>query len=164
MLTVGTDAYCSRADADMFHEKHPHNAAWEDAAPDQRDRLLRLATRLIDDHFDWCGWPRNTNGQALAWPRYGLRELHGWQLLDSDAIPERIRDATAQLALALAAEDRTEDQVLADLDIRASGDTQFGGGARRKPIPDVVADMIPGHWGMLRAGSSGVGSVRLARG
>ena len=151
-LVVGTDSFVSEQEAGEYLASLPDRADWKDVPSERREQLLRLATRLLDDLFEWAGWPADYN-QRLAFPRVGLPNRHDgprrdwwWRPYSREGTPEEIRQATAELAYRLNETDFTEDEVVADLDLRGSGTTTFGGGAFRRAIPSAVVDMIPSQW------------------
>ena len=152
-LTVGTDSFVSVAEAGEYLASMPDRADWEPVEQPRKEQLLRLATRLLDDLFEWCGWPEDYN-QRLAFPRVGLPNRHDgprsdwwWRPYAREGTPEEIRQATAELAYRLNSTDFTAENAVADLDLRgASGGVAFGGGAFRRAIPSAVVDMIPSQW------------------
>ena len=159
-LTVGSDTYCLVSDATTWHESMPEGEAWVDIAPDRQESLLRLATRLLDDHVVWSGEPAQAS-QALAFPRSGLETRQGGTV-SASSIPNTIRNATAEFALALDSADRAEDSALVDLGISEASGTKFAFGPRRRVIPARVLEMIPGAWiarQVVDEGSSGSGAA-----
>lgn len=111
-----SDAYISVADADAYHTAHGDPAAWSGAATADKEAAIRLATQYLDlvHGRRWRG--RRTNeGQALDWPRSGVRDRDGFAI-ESNEIPARLEDACAELALR-----------------QINGDTL---------IPDIAADSV----------------------
>lgn len=160
---ASANSYCSIADANSYHETHPYATTWEDADTDQKCRALQTATRLLDQWYEWAGVVSDSS-QRLAWPRAGVTGPHGY-LEASDAIPERVEQATAELARQLLDADRT-----ADSDIESQGITSlkagsvelaFSGTAKAKVIPNAVAAFV-GIYGK-EASRSG-GAVTILRG
>lgn len=154
---------------------------WDAAGNDLQSRALMMATRLLDTWFDWFGAVHNPN-QPLLWPRLGVikpglaEDVSGsvenpWGepfavLLNSTTVPLRIKQATAELARQLLAEDRTADsdletQRLASL---TAGPVKldFRGGVAAKPIPDAVM-VICSSLGRVRT-RTGSASVTMHRG
>jgi hypothetical protein len=70
---------------------------------DTRERALRTATRMLN-RLTYQGWA-SVIAQALQWPRVGVMnpDRDGFLLSDT-AIPQRVQDACAELAIALLAE------------------------------------------------------------
>lgn len=160
-LTLGVDTLCVVSVADAYHGELPFGSPWMPLdVEDRKKPLLRLSSRLISQGIEWEGWP-TVDGQPFALPRIGLTHPNGGAL-SSTVVPLIAQHMTAELALQLNVKNRTRDLTLADLDIRAAAGTLFGGGARRKVFPDVVADMLPPGWGVIRGrgGSYVVGVER----
>jgi len=165
-VTVGgtsANSYCSIADANTYHDTHPYPDVWTDALDDDKCRALQTATRLLDQWYQWDGMVADAD-QRLLWPRIGVTGAHGY-LLPSDSLPERLEQATAELARLLLASDRT-----AESDVAAQGITSlkagsvelaFSGQAVPRVIPDAVAAFV-GLFGK-EASRSG-GTVTLKRG
>jgi hypothetical protein len=91
----------------------------------------------------------------LDWPRAGLLDIHEWNALDEDTVPDDIKDATAELARQLMDSDRTVDS-----QVETQGVTSMTAGpvsfsfkdeVKAKVVPDAVRNMIPRHWGRLRS-------------
>lgn len=93
------NSYLSVADADSYHADHSASASWTAATTEQKEKALRLATQYLDARYDgrWRGY-QNTSTQALAWPRTSAVDNEGY-VYDNDAVPQRLEDATAELAL-----------------------------------------------------------------
>lgn len=72
---TNADAYCSVQDADTYHANRG-NVAWASASSDQKTAAIRNATAYIDATFTFKGTKVHLNqpAQALAWPRYGMRD------------------------------------------------------------------------------------------
>lgn len=95
------DSYISVAEADIYFAAR-ENAEWAATLKD-KDALLRRATDYIEQAFygRWKGY-RKTQTQRLSWPRTNvpLEDDSSWLSLVADNIvPERVRWATAELAL-----------------------------------------------------------------
>lgn len=149
------NTYATLAEANAYHEAHLHGETWRTELTDTKQRALLTATRLLDQHIEWCGSPTTTT-QALAWPRQGLVDING-AALSSTAIPARMREATAELARQLLAEDRS-----ADNEIDTKGLTSltvgpiamsFSGAVAAKVIPDAVWFALA-PWGTVRGRES----------
>lgn len=179
---VASNSYVTLAEADIYHESHLYADTWDDASDDRKNRALVMATRLLDTWFDWVGEVA-TIAQALLWPRASVPRpnrtlvmptgLWPWSsnangLFEAtDAIPDRIKQATCDWARALLESDRT-----ADSDTETQGlkrlkagpvELEFiAGNVEAKPIPDAVM-VAATAYGTLRS-RSGSGAVTLLRG
>jgi hypothetical protein len=93
------NSYLSVADADTYHTDHSGSADWSGAAAADKEKALRLATQYLDVRYDGKWKSRRSNsGQALAWPRANVEDADGYYY-SSDELPQRLRDAAAELAL-----------------------------------------------------------------
>lgn len=93
---AGADSFISVADADTFHTDRG-NTTWTgtDAV---KEVALRRASFFLTHAFSWKGEPLTQRTQALAWPRVGVIDGDGFSV-DSDAVPQEIKDATCLAAL-----------------------------------------------------------------
>lgn len=163
--TVGgenANSYCTKAEADTYHSGHIASSTWDDAETDTKNRALVTATRLLDEHIEWTGEVAATD-QKLLWPRDGMYYENG-AAIDTDVLPAKLKEATAELARQMIAADRT-----ADDDVSVKGITRISAGAvdlsfsgYKTPnvIPDAVYVMVR-TWGTIRRRSSA--NVRLVR-
>lgn len=90
-----SDALVALADADEYHAAQG-NATWtgEDA---DKETAIRRATGVLNG-YSWQGYRTNGRNQSLAWPRAGVVDREGYGI-DSDEIPQEIKDACCELAL-----------------------------------------------------------------
>lgn len=108
----------SLANADSYHANHLYTSAWTQATDSDKEKSLIWATRLLDEQIDWTGFKRE-RAQALQWPRNGVIDRAGY-LIDSDMMPQTLKDATAEMARFLLASDRTaEDDTIGFKRIKA---------------------------------------------
>jgi len=101
------NSYLSVADADAYFEGHLYAAGWTAAAPGDKDKAIAMATRLIDAHTRWSTGEKKTSTQALQWPREGA-ELDGFEIA-ANLVPDPVKNATAELAMLLIANNLTAD-------------------------------------------------------
>lgn len=78
-----------------------HATAWTSASEEDKGKALVSATRFIDAKFVFKG-VKTDQDQALSFPRYGVTNLDGYSYLNTE-LPQRLKDATAELALSLLA-------------------------------------------------------------
>jgi len=99
--TGKTDAnsYCSVADADTYHVTYTGSAVWSAAQAADKERGLIAATQYLDIQFGqrYRG-TRKSVSQALGWPRYNAEDDDDYDI-DSDSLPQKLKDACAELAL-----------------------------------------------------------------
>jgi len=156
---ANANAYVSRSVADQYHLDHPQfgttaaTGLWSAATADQKDAAILWATKLLDRLFVWKG-SVVTETQKLLWPRSGLVDVNGWNVLSLTAIPEQIQWATAEFARQLLVSDRLADSDIETQKIKSlsagSVSLTFGDGVTAKQVPDAVVELIPGEWGYLR--------------
>ncbi len=155
---ASANSYCTAAEADAYHEARLHNEDWQtnaDGTPvttAQKEAALVWATRLLDELVEWDGLRVDTT-QALEWPRLGVYKPNGegWPTTE---IPQWLKNATAELARHLLAEDRAAEGIprnLRGIDISGvlSLDLAPGAGNQRDIIPPSVWGMIQ-RWGWPR--------------
>lgn len=104
---VDANSYCTLAEAEVYFEKRLHKTDWSGASTGDKNMAIVWATSILDDTMNWYGWGM-TETQALRWPRTGLSSPDGWTVT-SVAIPTFLKNATAELAMHLIAEDRMAD-------------------------------------------------------
>ena len=91
------NTYCTRTASTQYDDDHPQSGTtWSSASNDLKDQSLLMATRLMDEHIEWTGAPSDVI-QVLNWPRSGMWDRNG-NAMDSDSIPNGVRDATAEFA------------------------------------------------------------------
>jgi hypothetical protein len=106
---ASANSYVSLADAQAYHELNFGSDAWfdpdGDAVTAQVRALIKAARRLNQEN--WIGNRVDTT-QRLAWPRYevevvdsaGYGYVTGTRYYDTTEIPQQIKDAQCELALA----------------------------------------------------------------
>lgn len=78
-------------------ETYATNMGWTTAGTDAvKEAYLRRATLYLDRNYIWLG-TKKTAAAARQWPR-SMSELVDGYVVDSDAIPQAIKDAQAELA------------------------------------------------------------------
>ena len=93
------NSYLSVADADTYHSNVTRSSDWSAATAAVKQNALIVATQYLDIHYQgrWRGY-RASGTQALAWPRASVEDDDGYWL-DSASLPQRLKDACAELAL-----------------------------------------------------------------
>lgn len=157
---ASANAYVDLAGANSLLETRGFATEWTDADDEKRKAALVWATRILE-RLEWDGGIASTT-QALRWPRFGAYDEDGREFA-SNAIPKPLKDATAELALYLVKEDRTEDQGTVPITEAKVGEVavKFGVGQAggTNPIPQGVLDMVAP---LLRCESHGM-NVPLVR-
>lgn len=94
------NSFVTLAAADTYMEGRLNASAWDDATDDTKNRALVEATRDVSSAA-YKGL-RATDTQSLAWPRTDAEDPDAASYgtcFDSTEIPQRIQDATCELAL-----------------------------------------------------------------
>tara|TARA_B100000949_G_scaffold4534_2_gene3929 strand:+ start:3800 stop:4327 length:528 start_codon:yes stop_codon:yes gene_type:complete len=143
------NTYCTRAESTQYDDDNPQSGTtWSGASNDLKDQSLLMATRLLDEHLDWTGAPSDTV-QVLNWPRTGMWDRNG-NFMDSDSIPNDVRDATAEFARQIIAADRMADDAVSTKGITnlQAGPVSltFSGKKGAKVVPDAVYYMLESSW------------------
>ena len=143
------NSYCTLAEADQYHDNRPAvSTTWADASENNKIRALLWATQLMESLFTWTGYATTTT-QALGWPRTGLLDRIDASL-DSDTVPEEVKNAEAEFARQLLVANRGQDNEIESQGISSikagSVFLQFTANQYNKVIPDVVYLMIPSDW------------------
>jgi len=170
VATVGgatANAYCTVAEGNTYHDAHLYASDWTDADTDTKTIALIMATRLLDAQFAWTGSVTDTvTPQALRWPRIGMYNRDD-TVFDSDVLPQALKDATAEYARTLIAENLTADSDVAKQGLSAftagSISLTFKGSVAARPIPDAVFALLVPSWGG-QAGRASSGAVTMERG
>src|SRR5690606_38720806 len=89
-----------------YHAARLHNAEWAAADDEDKEKALKMATRLLDG-LDWCGSIKSTS-QDLSFPRVGLYDKDGRQI-DDNGFPQSLIEATAELGWLLLINDTTRE-------------------------------------------------------
>lgn len=102
--TVGgasANSFVTLAEAQAYMDARLNESSWESATPDTQNRALVEATRDLSVAV-WQG-TRADSTQALSWPRWFVVNPDlpwaGTVYYASTVIPQRVKDATCELAL-----------------------------------------------------------------
>lgn len=106
-IVAQANSYMSIAEADTYFTlQRPNATDWEDLDDETKEASLRFAVKLLDGEC-WLGYRTSPSTQVLAFPRANLYHADRRQYFSSSEIPEFLKCAQAELAVALAREDRT---------------------------------------------------------
>ena len=156
------DSYLSVADADTYHTNHSGSTDWSGATTATKEQALRLATQYLDVRYNglWKGY-RSNETQALDWPRAYVEDSDGYYY-DSDEMPLRVKDATAELALRVVEGDTLLDDITKPGTIKrkrvkagpVETETEYVGGynqVKKYPLIDGIVRPLTGV-GVLERG------------
>lgn len=153
---VSANSYATLAEASVYFDERLNSTVFTTASTTVQTPALIQATRTLDYWVDWIGY-RATEEQALRWPRFDAADTDGY-VFDSNIIPDWLKDATAELAIYLMAEDRT-----AEPDTKGFRELQVGSlklvvdkddRDSVTVIPDAVIAMIEPYGTMRERGGS----------
>jgi len=112
---ANADSYLSEADATSYittrlRATNADRVAWEAATSTEAEVALRAATVWLDTTFRerWKG-VRINETMSLAWPRYNVTDEDGYAL-DTDAVPQVVKNACAEMAARAISEDLFTDE------------------------------------------------------
>jgi hypothetical protein len=104
---VDANSYLTEVEADAYFNNRLYASVWTAATTDDKKRALIWATKLIDLAFEWTG-AIHLLTQSLRWPRSGMLTIDG-NFIENTVIPSLLKDAVAELGLALLKRDRSEE-------------------------------------------------------
>lgn len=135
-LTVGTNTYVSDAEADSYFADRLYADDWTGATSGDQEKALLMAKRLLDQQ-PFAG-ERTSTDQILAWPRSGISGV------DSATVPQAIKDAQCELALAFLREDLTADDGTRGVRSLRAGSVaiEYDGRAPAKRLPDAAHALL----------------------
>lgn len=155
-----SNTYCTLEEANVWHNTQLNTDAWDDEGDDEKSKALIMATRLLDEQICWDGEPASET-QALQWPRSGMLNAVGGEIGD-DEIPQRLKDAEAELAKYLLAGDRTAELSSDGIKRVKAGSVEVEfrdiGPPERKVLPDAVWQMVA-LWGKKKFENTGVSEL-----
>ncbi len=140
---ANADAYCSLAEATAYFATRMHASSWGDLTEANQEAAIKWATRLLDDLMDWKGQKADRD-QALRWPRNWVYDPDGWSV-DGTTIPTFLKNATAEFARYLAAEDRLDDP-----DTLGYSEIKLGSLALKMDKRDRKSIMPTSVWHMIK--------------
>jgi len=164
--TIGganANSYVALSDAETYHDSRLNTETWANATSDNKTRALLMAANRLQSE-NWLG-SRVTTTQRLAWPRLyvekvdGIGPGYGWgygygywpfgEVYLSTEIPQRVKDAQCELALALLQgfDDGAEDQMnsfSAD-GISINFSTQRPSGAFPPSVAQLLSGLVSGN-------------------
>lgn len=107
-IVAGANSFISLADAKTYHDDRRSAATWTALTDAQKQAALIEATAYIDA-FRWKSGSIVDDDQTLSWPRAGAVDREG-RSIDSDVVPEKVKQATAELAYRIRSAEVMPDQ------------------------------------------------------
>ena len=160
--TIGgtdSDSYITVADADAYHDSHLYATTWDNALTSNKEKALKMATRLLDERITWVG-DKHTSTQSLRWPRSNVVDKDGYTVLTTE-IPKAISNATAEFARHLLGSDLTSASEGKGLDsVKADKvSVKFSPSDRLDVLPEIVLEMLAGWGSVITRGGFGVAKI-----
>ena len=156
---VNENSYCTVAEADAYHSARLFSSDWTLAVTDNKTVSLIMATRLLDSMYEWASWPTAPATQSLQWPRVGLLARSKLKFIESNVIPDELKNATAEFARQLLVADRTLDSDVETQGIQSISagpvSLSFKSSVYPKVVPDAVYNLLPLGWGWAHGRASG---------
>src|SRR3954447_19660411 len=168
------NSYASVADGDAYHDAHLYATGWAAATTPNKEKALAMATRLIDEEFQFNGF-RVSSSQALQWPRMRCPDpdaagspviLAAMPSLEpyvaSDRVPVRVVQATCEMARELLIVDRTSPPAGEGIAMQRNADlSEISYNKKdRRPIITCVAHNLLCKYGRLLKKAASVKLVR----
>lgn len=97
------NSYATVAEADAYLAVRGDTSTWTALATGAKELKLQWAALYLDT-LTFVG-TKETQAQALAWPRYGVVDRDGYTVLD---VPAALKNAQAELAFQLISNDWTQ--------------------------------------------------------
>lgn len=138
---ASSNSYVTVSDADTYFDERLGRSAWTGKSTDDKERGLIQATRRLDqEKFEGI---KNTEGQALKWPRYNATDDDGDEF-DEATIPQIIKDATCEVALDLLIASDDGDVPLTDTGLEEYRSAKIGP-LEMERLPGFDAGQLPAN-------------------
>lgn len=165
----GTDSssYITLDEADHYHANHRNsNTEWDAATDLEKSRAILWAMGLIETRFRWNG-VKASAANSLEWPRYYAFDsngyLYGYDYTAQEyIIPQKLKDAVAELAYVLIVKDTTAElssKGLKGLTVDVIK-LEFDSSDEPKTIPQNVLGLLTGLGAYKGPGAGQVSLVR----
>lgn len=102
---ANSNSYCTVDEADIYHENRLHASVWTTTGEDDKETALVWAARLLDEQVIWDGYKYDEDN-SMHWPRGGAYDQAGYAI-ETDEIPQFLKDAVSEFARVLISSDRT---------------------------------------------------------
>lgn len=138
---ANANSYVTLVEAQAYFADRVFTDPWDDA--DDQSKALITATKRLDQE-SFMG-DRATETQSLKWPRMGV--YTDGVLIGDSVIPQKVKDATCELALSLASENILEPSELAQFHSLSVGPISLvmkDDGVTSESLPAQVARLLRG--------------------
>lgn len=136
---------------------------WAALSISAKEALLKEATRLLDQFFDWSGDIELDSTQSLRWPRVGAYDADR-RLIASNVVPKAVKQGTIEWAYQLNASGGFTVSSNS-LDVIKVGPIRldFKDGANESSFPKMVIDIVSSVGSLKSVSTSSVGQAKLVR-
>ena len=171
---IDANSYASVADGDAYHDAHLYATAWTAATTANKEKALAMATRLLDEEFQFNGF-KVIPTQALQWPRQRCPDPDAspgpivsgisWRteaFVASNIVPARVIQATCEMARELLIADRTGPPAGEGISMQRNADLSeisYSKKDRRPVITCAAAGLLSKYGSLLKK----MNTVRLVR-
>lgn len=154
------NSYATAAEGDAYHQQHLWATDWTSATQEEKESGLVWATRLLDEQVQWYGQQSNIDTQALSWPRIGVYDKDGVNLIGFATIPTWLKYATAEMARYLISVDRTLEPDSKGIKFMGAGPLQisFDKADIRGILPRSVISIV-GPYGIVNSSTVQFGRI-----
>lgn len=137
-----SNSYGSLEQANAYFSERLFSDVFVNADEQTQSKSLIMATNLLEALVKWHG-TKTTTTQRLSFPRAGLKNKDGEEILDSE-IPSEILAAEFELALVLISQDRVKDTSTVGISAIAVGPIRLDLDKNKKKnvFPDIVYELI----------------------
>lgn len=156
------NSYVTVEEADDYLTQNIHvEAKWTALSLDEKQRLLSWASRYLDQHAEWNGYPTYPTAQ-LRWPRMFVTNRDRIPI-SQYTIPQQIKEATMELARYLLTDDLSEPRAQDGLkQVKVDViEIVFNADYRLPKIPPELNWLLTGL-GFLKGGPSSYAKIRRA--
>lgn len=160
---AGSNSYLTVAEADdYFVIDRVFCEVWDALSPSDKQYRLAWAARILDQKVRWKG-VRTDETQSMEWPRQATYDRNGVSI-DSDEIPEQLKDAVCEFVKFVQTEDPT---VGAGVDyIRAITldvlEIEYQEGTSQNDFPNLLNSLLRGLGAYPVPGNFGFNSIAKA--
>lgn len=172
--TVGAanaNTYVTLAEANTYFGDRLHSTAWDAASDSEKTQALIMGARVLDTRVEWKG-AKSSQTQAMDWPRAYVEDRdfktvppsvvvmfdnEAIVYLDSATVPNFIKWAQCEQALALLGEDITLDADSTGINSVSIGSlaVNFDKLDKRRVLPQPVRDLCAPYGTFVDQGGAG---------
>ncbi len=119
-LTVGTNSYSTRAEADTYLDASARASSWKANSPSNRDRFLISAFREIEKQR-YLGVRTGGDAQSTQFPRDGIENCDGIGRSGDTPAPIEVQEAQIELAFEISQDPELEGKASTGSNVKSVG-------------------------------------------